>query len=289
MPTLIEPAPAKVNLTLRVLGRRTDGMHEVESLVAFARDVCDRIELQPSAAGGLHVSGPFADAIVGANILDSAVDALQRNGLALGAISLVKNLPVAAGIGGGSADAAALLRAARKAYVHVPRAIPWAKIAAALGTDVPICVASTPALVSGTGQRIATIARFPPLHAVLVNPMAAVPTDKTARVFRALGLQAVLVPAADTPLPPTFRDAVDVMAHVASQRNDLTEAARTVVPEIGNVLEALAALPDCRVCRLSGAGATCFGLFDTATEADAAAAALMGLHPSWWVRPTLLS
>lgn len=288
MTLIAETAPAKVNLTLKVVGRRADGLHEIESLVVFARDAGDHLELSPAGPAGLWVIGPFAQAIVGTNIVTHAVEALRRSGLNLGAITLVKNLPVASGIGGGSADAAALLRAARSAHAHAARAIPWRDIAAALGADVPACVASTPALVTGTGDRIQPIADFPLLQAVLVNPMVAVPADKTARVFRALGLPAVLAPSERATPSPMFSDAADVLSHVARHGNDLTTAARTIVPAIDAVLSALDALPGCRVSRLSGAGATCFGLFETAAEAKAASAALERSHPDWWIRPTRL-
>jgi 4-diphosphocytidyl-2-C-methyl-D-erythritol kinase len=179
-----ELARAKVNLTLTVHGRRADGYHELESLVTFA-GVHDVVTLVPGAAGPVAVAGPFAGYISGENLLVKALALLRRAdpGLRLGPVRLEKNLPVAAGLGGGSADAAALLRAVRRANPQRAADIPWLEIAARLGADVPACFGDRPALVFGVGHDIVPMESLPPMHAVLVNPGVPLPT---ARVFAEL-------------------------------------------------------------------------------------------------------
>lgn len=286
----VEHAPAKINLTLEVLGRRVDGYHELDSLVAFARDAGDRIELRPGGAPEITVAGSFARAITGENIISRAVVALTRYGVRAGSIVLDKQLPIASGIGGGSADAAAVLRAARRAFPHMAGRVPWAEIAAELGADVTPCLEGRPLRIVGTGTHVEPVSALPELAVVLINPMAPVPADKTARVFRTLGLQAgasLRSPEAMQPLPH-FAIAADLVAFIRQRQNGLTAAATAVVPAISSVIAALERHPDCRVARLSGAGPTCFGVFDTMDAAKAAAVALSASHPGWWVVPTRL-
>ncbi len=298
-----EFARAKVNLTLRIPGRRPDGYHQIESLIAFAspaaeagsggdpctpageasRPVADVVSLDPSAPVAISTVGDFATAIVGENIVAAALAQLQQvePALALGHVSIEKNLPVGAGLGGGSANAAALLRAIRRINPDLAPGIDWPTVAAALGADVPVCLADRTSWVTGFGEIVAPVDKIAPLNAVLVNPCVPVPPDKTAQVFRALAAAPLLDGYA--PPPPLARlntqsEAIGVMEAIG---NDLTPAATRVVPAIGTVLEALQSVPGCRYAALSGAGPTCFGIFD---EPHAAAAALLKHHPNWWVR-----
>ena len=193
MPVVIETAPAKINLTFEVRGRRADGYHELLSLVAFA-DVADVVSLDTEGVMGVAVSGPFAAEIVGPNLLDRTLALLQERApeLVLGAVHLEKRLPVAAGIGGGSADAAALLRAVAKVNLKQRDSVDWSALAVRLGADVAVCLGCRAAWMSGAGGGVEPLAaRLPTLDAVLVNPRAHVPADKTAQVFRKLGAPAL--------------------------------------------------------------------------------------------------
>jgi len=285
---LIETARAKVNLTLRVLGRRLDGYHDLESLVAFA-DFGDGIEFLPGAPPTATVRGPFATAIDGTNI---AALALQRVAAAanaadatieLGAVTIEKRLPVAAGIGGGSADAAAVLRAVRRANPARAAAIEWHAVAASLGADVPVCLHSEAQFMWGTGHDTVVVPPLPPLPAILVNP--GVPLA-TAGVFRALAAGPVpAVPVAPTP-PGRFRDVAAVVAYMDAHANDLEPTAVALCPPIGAVLAALRAQPATRIARMSGSGPTCFALFDTPGDAATAARRIGASEPGWWVEAT---
>lgn len=287
---ITEPACAKVNLTLKVRGRRPDGYHELESLIAFATDVGDVVRLTPGAPERVHVCGPFAAAITGPNLAARALFRLAEAEprLVLGSVAIEKRLPVAAGLGGGSADAAALLRAVRRANPSLAGSVDWTAIAAALGADVPVCLLAAPALVRGTGVETRAVAALPRLHAVLLNPLAPVPPDKTARVFAALGAR----PAPATAEPPAdavrFADVDTLLAHMRAEGNDLTAAATAVMPEIAAVRAALAALPGCPLVGLSGAGPTCYAIFASAEAAAAAAASLSQSRPGWWAAACLL-
>ena len=285
---IVESAPAKINLTLEVLGRRTDGYHELSSLVAFARDAADTIEMHPGDAASIEVDGPFGSAIVGENIVGRAIHALRLHGVGLGTVKLTKHLPVASGIGGGSADAAAVLRAARALDPERDQSVPWPEIAAGLGADVTACFASRALILSGAGASIAPLAEFPALYAVLVNPMAPVPHDKTARVFRSMAIATgALRPA--SAIPNRFTGAGEVLDFIRGRTNDMTAAAQSVVPVIADVLATLETIQGCRVARLSGAGPTCFGLFDSAAVAREAADRLRAAHPTWWVTASRLA
>jgi 4-diphosphocytidyl-2-C-methyl-D-erythritol kinase len=283
---LIETARAKVNLTLRVLGRRSDGYHELESLVVFA-DVGDGIEFLPGVPPAVSVHGPFAGVIAGTNI---ATLALQRadaaaTGIELGAVAIEKRLPVAAGLGGGSADAAAVLRAIRRANPTRAGAVDWHAVAASLGADVPVCLRSSAQFMWGTGHDTVVLPPLPPLPAVLVNP--GVPLA-TADVFRALAAPTLPV-APVAPVPPgPFRDVAAVIAHVRGHANDLEPAAVALCPAIGTVLAALRDIPVVRMVRMSGSGPTCFALFDTAADAVDAAHQIRDREPRWWVEVTTL-
>jgi 4-diphosphocytidyl-2-C-methyl-D-erythritol kinase len=283
---LIETARAKVNLTLRVLGRRSDGYHELESLVAFA-DVGDGIEFLPGTPPAVTVSGPFAGAIAGTNIAALALQnaAAAAAGIELGAVAIEKRLPVAAGLGGGSADAAAVLRAVRRANPTRADAVDWHAVAASLGADVPVCLHGAAQFMWGTGHGTVVVPPLPPLPAILVNP--GVPLS-TADVFRALAAPPAPVAAA-VPVPPgRFRDVEAVIAYVREHANDLEPAAVAFCPVIGRVLAALRDLPTVRVARMSGSGPTCFALFDNTADAADAARRISGREPRWWVEVTTL-
>jgi len=284
---IVEAAPAKLNLYLHVLGRRADGYHELDSLVAFA-DVGDRLRLLPAGDGPhLTITGPFADALHGedpaGNLVTRAARALaERRGRAAAVrMVLEKNLPVASGIGGGSADAAACLRALARLW-EIPADHPdLYEVGGRLGADVPVCLAGRPAYFGGIGDRLDPAPALPRTHAVLVNPGVPVPTPA---VFKAR--QGAFSPPARFAEPPA--DAAALAALLKDRRNDLTEPARTVAPVIAAVLEAIGATPGCLLARLSGSGATCFGLYATAAAAQAAAGRLAAAYPGWWVRPAAL-
>jgi 4-diphosphocytidyl-2-C-methyl-D-erythritol kinase len=255
-----------------VTGRRADGYHLLDSLVAFAA-VGDRLEAEPARGLSLSVDGPFAIGLgTGAeNLVIRAAALLQPPGHGA-ALRLTKRLPVAAGIGGGSADAAAALRLLARLW-SVPLASDDAALA--LGADVPVCLAGRPARMSGIGEHLVPVG-LPLFWMVLVNPGVAVPTGA---VFAALGRRD------NPPLPdlPPFPDAPSLFAWLAGTRNDLEPPARAVAGPIAEVLAALAAQPGCALARMSGSGATCFGLFATEAPARAAADALARAEPGWWV------
>jgi 4-diphosphocytidyl-2-C-methyl-D-erythritol kinase len=279
--SLVEDAPAKVNLTLRVLGRRADGYHEIESLVAFA-SVGDRLSFAPGGALALNVRGPSAGeaGATADNLVLKAARALAERvtGLKLGAFALSKRLPVAAGLGGGSADAAAALRLLARANgiaLDDPRLMQAAR---ATGADVPVCIDPRPRLMRGIGDILSDPLDLPKLSAFLVNPGVAVPTRD---VFAALNLPAGQVaPASES--TTSFAD------QIANGRNDLEGPAIELQPVIADVLSVLRKLPGCRLARMSGSGATCFGLFDSMRASTAAARTLRVGYPAWWVRATSL-
>lgn len=284
----VEFAPAKINLTLEVLGRRADGYHELRSLVAFASDAGDRLTLEPGGAPPTRVEGPFGAAIAGANLVDAALATIKRllPDFAPVGLTLEKSLPVASGIGGGSADAAASLRLLRDAYPEVA-ALDLDAIARTLGADVPVCLRSRSAIMTGIGEQITEI-EFPgELFAVLVNPLIDVPAKKTAEVFRLL---------AAPPLPedvaiasvPVFASVGDVIRYAALRGNALEAPARQLFPEIGTVITALAKLPRSRIAQLSGAGPTCFALFETEHAAATGVRLLKSRHPNWWIAKSRL-
>lgn len=292
----VELARPKVNLTLEIRGRRGDGYHELASLVAFAAHPADRIvftpaDLPPAMPRGLTVTGRMAAAIEGPNLLERALAlvAAQAPAIMQGRTLLEKVLPVAAGIGGGSADAAALLRALRRALPAALAArIDWPAIALDLGADVPVCLDGRTSWMTGIGDVLAPVAGLPRLPAVLVNPLGAVPPDKTARVFRALAARPLDPDAPPPRQPRIWPDVGAQIGELAAFRNDLTAPATAVLEVIAVVLAALDACDGCRLARLSGAGPTAFGLFETTDDAAGAARRIGELFPSWWVVATNL-
>ena len=288
-----EKAPAKINLTLRVLGRRADGYHELESLVAFA-GVGDALTFAPGGALTLAVSGPTAQA-AGDNadnlVLEAARALAERiAGLTLGSFALSKRLPVAAGLGGGSADAAAALRLLARANgiaLDDPRLM---QAAQATGADVPVCLDPKPRLMRGVGDVLSDPLDLPRLFAVLVNPGIAV---STRDVFAALNLASRPTSGgAPSPSPLVLQGwggkPTAFVTALAKDRNDLEAPAIALEPAIAEVLSVLHELPGCRLARMSGSGATCFGLFPTNAAATAAARTLRVGYPQWWVRATVL-
>ena len=282
-----EAAPAKINLTLRVQGLRSDGYHEIESLVAFA-EIGDRVVLTPGAERRVVASGRFAADIDGPNLLDTALGLLCGFDaeVQLGTVHLEKNLPVAAGLGGGSADAAALLRAVRRANPGKASDIPWHAVAARLGADVPVCLAGTPALISGIGDKVAPLGpahRLPTAAAVLVNPRLPLPT---AQVYRALAAGPASV-VGQPPAPPgPFFNLASLVEVMRAHGNDLERPAISLLPAIADIEAALAAQPGCCIAAMSGSGPTCFGIFAEKAEAQNAAGALTRTYPRWWVVAT---
>ena len=282
-----ELARAKINLTLRVLGRQADGFHALESLVAFA-ETHDVVELDPGDGLSLDVEGPFGGGLDGDNLVLRAAEAATalNNAVALGRFCLVKHLPVAAGLGGGSADAAAALRLIARANPGVLPDDALASIAARLGSDVAVCLASRPALIIGRGEIVRPVRGFPSCAVVLANP--GVPLA-TASIYGALSAPSRATDAKDAVEAPDFRgDFAALTAYVLPRGNDLEGTAARLSPLINEVLAALSGLPGVRVARLSGSGPTCFALFATEDQARRAVDALAGQHPDWWVVATRL-
>ena len=275
---LTEQAPAKLNLCLHVTGQRADGYHLLDSLVAFT-EVGDSVTVTTAPRLTLSLDGPFADALssTAENLVLRAARVLDPDRGAH--VHLHKALPVAAGIGGGSSDAAATLRALSRLW---DRPLPDATRLLALGADVPACLHPGLLRMGGIGQDLTRLGARPPLPMLLVNPGVAL---STPQVFG--GLAQKTNPPMDDPIPaPADTDAW--LAWLARQRNDLAAPAIAAQPVIGRVLEALATRPGARLARMSGSGATCFALFAQRAHRDAAAHSLRAAYPDWWIMPTHL-
>lgn len=320
---IADRAPAKINLTLHVLGRRHDGYHELDSLVAFA-GAADRLTLVPAEALSLLVEGPTAGAAgpTDDNLVLRVVRALleRRPDLAVGAFRLVKRLPAAAGIGGGSSDAAAALRLIARLNGLAPDDPAVVAAARATGADIPVCLDPRARTMRGAGEEVGPPLALTPLFAVLVNPGVSVPTPA---VFRALGLapgearrdpdgsasfgarlrrapqeedRGVIdqVPQAEVRAAGEPRSTHAVSASEANLSairdgcNDLQEPAIALAPAIGDTLAALRDTDGCRLARMSGSGATCFGLYDDCHAAARAARVVRAARPFWWVKATVL-
>ena len=279
-------APAKINLALHVTGQRDDGYHLIDSLVAFA-PVGDRITISAGEGLSVTVDGPEAAGVPTdeSNLVIKAAQLLSQGRGA--SIRLTKGLPIASGMGGGSADAAATLRGLLAFWFNDAEAAELAgapdqvlaemfRNLPALGADLPMCLHARSCRARGIGERLDFI-DFPALPTILVNPRAPV---STPAVFRAL------VQRNNPPLPeelPAFQGVTDFTDWLAEQRNDLEEAAASVVPEIWDALDAIAVTKGCRLARMSGTGATCFGLYPDEHAAAAAAKTIEAAHPDWWV------
>jgi 4-diphosphocytidyl-2-C-methyl-D-erythritol kinase len=279
---IAEAAPAKVNLALHVIGRRADGYHELESLVVFA-GVADELIAAPAESDSLRVAGPFAGAVGGgdANLVNRAVAAFRgrwpghvKTGLA---IELRKNLPVAAGLGGGSADAAAALRL-MAALGNGPIPLPaLSEVAYELGADVPSCLGSRPCELRGVGEIVTPLNAFPACHLVLVNPLVPV---VTADIFRRLESRE------NPPLPPLpqpLTRPAQLGIWLAETRNDLEPPAIAMVGAIGELIARVRGIDGCMLARMTGSGGTVFGLFGSAAQAHQAAHDLRAQWPGYWV------
>ena len=291
---LVESARAKVNLTLRVVGRRVDGYHDLESVVAFA-DCADQLSLHPGAELSLKTTGPLADACgeVGDNLVLKAARLLSERvpGLKVGTFTLHKVLPVAAGIGGGSADAAAALRLLARANDLAINDARITEVAKLTGADVPVCVPSQPCVMTGVGESLMPL-YLPKLPCVLVNPRVAVATKD---VFAALGLRSgeLLVGFADVIQAMVWPEAgaslEDWVEAFATSSNDLETPALRIQPVIGEVISALNATDGAWLARMSGSGATCFAIYENTAEAGRAAEKIRRDRPQWWVHAGVLS
>ncbi len=262
-------APAKINLTLNVTGRRADGYHLLDSLVVFV-DAADRVAAEPATDWSLEVTGPFAAGLAGPGNL--VLRAAQMTDGPPARITLDKRLPVAAGMGGGSSDAAATWR-----VLAAMDGRPLPANTERLGADVPVCVDPRPRRMRGVGEELSDVPALPPLHLCLANPARPL---STPAVFAALEARE------NAPMGeiPAVRDAAALAGWLAAQRNDLEAPARSVEPAVGVTLSRLAATAGCLLTRMSGSGATCFGLYATRTEAEAATREIAARHPDWWVR-----
>jgi 4-diphosphocytidyl-2-C-methyl-D-erythritol kinase len=280
-------APAKINLTLRVIGRRADGYHELESLVAFG-GLCDWLGFEPGGDLVLGVLGPRAGEVgpIDENLVVRAARLLSAHapGLRLGRFRLIKRLPTAAGLGGGSADAAAALRLlADEAGLSVddPRV---RASALATGADVLACLSPQARIMKGIGDQLGPAIRLPSIFAVLVNPQIQTPTPK---VFAALGLAPrSKLESGGRSFPAAVSDTVSLLDSLSLCRNDLEAAAIRVAPPIAGVLKSLSQIPDAKVTGMSGSGATCFALFDDRRGAATARRIVAAQHPGWWVEAT---
>jgi 4-diphosphocytidyl-2-C-methyl-D-erythritol kinase len=291
---LAENARAKVNLTLRVVGRRVDGYHDLESVVAFA-DCADQLSLLPGKELELKTTGPLADACgaVGDNLVLKAARLLAERvpDLQTGIFTLHKVLPVAAGIGGGSADAAAALRLLARANELVINDARINEVARLTGADVPVCVPSLPCVMTGVGESLQPL-NLPKLPCVLVNPRVAVATKD---VFAALGLRSgeLRVGIADVlraiAWPEAGASVEDWVEAFAASSNDLESPAMRIQPVIGEVISALNATDGAWLSRMSGSGATCFAIYENTAEAGRAAEKIRRDHPEWWVHSGVLS
>ena len=275
---LVEIARAKLNLDLILTGRRPNGYHELDSVVAFA-DVGDRLSFAAAEDLRIDCAGPFA-----ADLPDGDGNIVRRAALRLAeaaevparaAIRLEKRLPVASGIGGGSADAAAALRGLARMWRIPPDAPILARTALALGSDVLACLGSRSARMRGIGEVIEPLPSLPPFHLVLANPNIALSTPAVFALVEPglFGTRAGPIPATPD------------LAWLLGGRNDLEVPARRLLPTVDEVLAALADLPGCRLARMSGTGSTCFGVFDDGTAAAQAAGRLARSRPGWWVAP----
>ncbi|ACK50087.1 4-(cytidine 5'-diphospho)-2-C-methyl-D-erythritol kinase [Methylocella silvestris BL2] len=287
---LIERAPAKINLTLHILGRRADGWHELESLVVFSR-TGDQLSLIEGEPLSLTIEGPTAPAA--GEVADNLVLRAARHFAAaipdahLGAFHLVKRLPVAAGIGGGSSDAAAALRLLARANGVPPDDERLIAAARKTGADVPVCLAARGRIMRGFGDELGPVLKLPPLVALIVNPNEPL---ETRRVFERMDI----APGARTdfgghPKLASGMGPEELIAALAKGRNDMEPAACRLAPIIGDVLSILGSAPGAKLARMSGSGATCFALFKDCKSAARARKAILRAHPRWWVKSCVLN
>lgn len=278
MPASRAIARAKLNLYLHVVGRRDDGYHRLDSLVAFAA-IGDVVAVEPAPAFELAIDGPFAADLTGENLIARAARALDARAPAR--VRLTKMLPVASGVGGGSSDAATTLILLDRLWGLGHEAARLARIGLTLGADVPVCLHGRPAFMGGIGDEIAPAPPLPAAGLVLVNPRIPCPTPAVFR--RRQGPFGAAARFTEAP-----RDAAGLARLLAARGNDLTLAAIAEVPAIAEILAAIEASPGCLLARLSGSGATCFGLYADESRAAEAAAWITDRGPAWWVAPSRL-
>ncbi len=273
-------ARAKINLYLHVTGRRADGYHLMDSLVCFA-ELGDELSITPAPELALSVDGPFAPSLTGAdNLVLRAARLVDANRGA--ALHLNKQLPVAAGIGGGSSDAAAALIGLSQLW-ELP--LPSAAQVLSLGADLPVCLSGGPTFVGGIGEDLQAAPPLPPTALLLANPRRPLPTIEVFRGYAKTGC-GFSKSARWNHVP---QDAAALAELLRERGNDLTEAAVAQAPEIGDLLDAIARAPGCLLARMSGSGASCFGLFAAADVAAKAAAGLQVASPNWWIRATTVA
>lgn len=272
---------AKLNLTLEVLGRRADGFHELRSLVAFA-GLGDTVELTPQQGLDLQIEGPFAAELGADNLIIDAAKAAKAKEphLTLGQFRLVKTLPVAAGLGGGSADAAAALRLIARANPGELSNEIAAQLAPQLGSDVAVCLDSAPALMTGRGEVVTPLRGFPACGVLLANPGVKLATKD---VYGALNAAPIDSASPMPEIPNLAGDFEKLIDFARTRANDLEPVAVARAPEIQAVLATLNKLEGAQLVRLSGSGPTCFAVFATPQKAHAAAASLAQQEPDWWI------
>ncbi|MDE1151577.1 MAG: 4-(cytidine 5'-diphospho)-2-C-methyl-D-erythritol kinase [Micavibrio sp.] len=277
-------APAKINLFLHITGKRDDGYHLLQSLMVFV-DVGDTLEFAPHDSLFLDVDGPFAGDMPAPseNLIYKAAGLLaaEYKTTMRGRVRLTKNLPVASGIAGGSSDSAVAMRGFVKLWGLPEEHERMQRLAQRLGADVPACFIGKPVWAEGIGEKMTRLPEMPQMHFVLANPMVATPTPEVFRRFNSKYSPAIQFSG-------RRKSMHEWIADLKLYRNDLTDAASEVTPEIKQVLRALAETPNCHFARLSGSGATCFGVYDNADAAMAAVNKLKQLHPGWWISPANL-
>lgn len=271
-------APAKINLYLHVTGRRPDGYHELDSLVLFI-DVGDHLWAEPDHDVSLALEGPFAQGLGSNrdNLVIKAAKAFQSSAVCGGAkFKLRKNLPLASGIGGGSTDAAAAFRLMDRLYPNRMNRNALMRLALTLGADLPVCLSARPTIMQGIGEHLLPAPLLPEMYLVLINPGIALSTADVFRAYSGAYSKAVLWDRSPSNLH-------DFTLMLRQTRNDLESPARFLAPIIASPLAALEAQPGCLLARMSGSGATCFGLFPNRFQADRAEAVLRRNAPDWWV------
>ncbi|PCI89045.1 MAG: 4-(cytidine 5'-diphospho)-2-C-methyl-D-erythritol kinase [Hyphomicrobiales bacterium] len=281
--------PAKINLFLHILGKRTDGFHMLESLVTFA-DCGDELSFERADELTLEIIGPYANELNGFDINDNLIIRAAKlfeqhfNIRVAGKFTLLKNLPVASGIGGGSSNAAMAIKLLMQAY---DKADDMDDVLLALGADVPVCFNGKNVIMSGIGERLDQWPELPNLHAILVNPNEAV---STAKIFGKLNASADIAPYDFArQVAPIFCDVFELAKFLKNQRNDMQSAAVEICPKIANVLNALNECDDLLFAQMSGSGATCFAIFNTSRQAKTATKQLADAHPNWWIKSTIFS
>lgn len=288
MDPLIELASAKVNLTLKVLGRRSDGFHELSSIVVFA-SLGDTLQLEPDDKLSLTVNGQFSANLDEDNLVLQAARFLSDmcKGVRTGAFTLEKNLPVAAGLGGGSADAAAALRLMARANPELVTGKVMEEATCRLGSDVLACLMSHSAVMQGRGEKLTPLKKLPALDIVLVNPGIPLAAGEVYAALEAPSLEDEFVP--DDASQISFASVEELLEHISITGNDLQQPAITLAPDIGDVLGALSQTDGCKAAQMSGSGSTCFGVFANAGHAARARDRLRAAYPEWWVVSTRLA